>query len=131
LKRIRWESPLPLPSGKHTIEFKFKYDGLGFATLAHNDLSGIGKPGTGTLMVDGKVVATQTMDKTVPLTLQWDETFDIGADTGTPVDDRDYKLPFKFTGKLNRLTIALDRPKLTEADEKRLIEASQRASDGR
>jgi hypothetical protein len=131
LKRIRWESPQPLPSGKHTIEFKFKYDGLGFATLAHNDLSGIGKPGTGTLMVDGKVVATQTMDKTVPLTLQWDETFDIGADTGTPVDDRDYKLPFKFTGKLNRLTIALDRPKLTEADEKRLIEASQRASDGR
>jgi hypothetical protein len=83
------------------------------------------------LKVDGKVVATQTMDKTVPLTLQWDETFDIGADTGTPVDDRDYQVPFRFTGKLDRLTIAIDRPKLTDADEKRLSEASQRASDGR
>src|SRR5262245_30672337 len=130
MKRIRWEGPSALSPGKHTIEFAFKYDGLGFATLAHNDLSGIGRAGTGTLKVDGKVVATQTMDKTVPLILQWDETFDIGADTGTPVDDRDYQVPFRFTGKLDRLTIAIDRPKLTEADEKRLSEASQRASDG-
>ena len=52
-------------------------------------------------------------------------------DATTTIDDRDYKLPFKFTGKLNRLTIALDRPKLKEADGKWLIEASQRASDGR
>jgi arylsulfatase A-like enzyme len=131
MKRVRWESPAALSPGKHIIEFDFKYDGLGFATLAHNDLSGIGRAGTGTLKVDGNVVATQTMDKTVPLTLQWDETFDIGADTGTPVDDHDYQTPFKFTGKLNKLTIAIDRPKLTEADEKRLSEASQRASDGR
>ena len=94
MKRIRWESAVPLSPGKHTIEFDFKYDGLGFATLAHNDLSGIGGTGTGTLKVDGKVAATQTMDKTIPLTLPWDETFDIGADTGTPVDDRDYQVPF-------------------------------------
>jgi arylsulfatase len=131
LKRIRWESPAALSPGKHTIEFDFKYDGLGFATLAHNDLSGIGKNGTGTLKVDGKIVATQTMDKTIPLTLPWDETFDIGADTGTPVDDHDYQVPFKFTGKLNKLTISIDRPKLTEDDEKKLGEASQRAADGR
>jgi arylsulfatase A-like enzyme len=131
LKRIRWEGSAALSPGKHTIEFDFKYDGLGFATLAHNDLSGIGKAGTGTLKVDGKVVATQAMDRTVPLTLPWDETFDIGADTGTPIDDRDYQVPFKFTGKLNKLTIAIDRPKLTEDDEKKLSEASQRASDGR
>ena len=34
-----------------------------------------------------------------------DETFNIGADTGTPVDDRDYQVPFKFTGEINKLTM--------------------------
>jgi hypothetical protein len=85
LKRVRWEGPEALAPGKHTIEFEFKYDGLGFATLAFNDISGIGRGGTGLLKVDDNVVATQKMEHTVPLILQWDETFDIGADTGTPV----------------------------------------------
>src|SRR5215468_10255258 len=92
LKRVRWEGPDVLSPGKHSIEFDFKYDGLGFATLASNNMSGIRRAGTGTLTVDGKVVATETMDRTVPLVLQWDETFDIGADTGTPVDDHDYQV---------------------------------------
>jgi arylsulfatase len=129
VKRVRWEGADALAPGKHTIEFDFKYDGLGFATLAFNNLSGIGRSGTGTLKVDGKVVATQKMDRTVPLTLQWDETFDIGADTGTPVDDHDYQVPFPFTGKINKLTIALDRPQLTSADKKRLMQASENAAD--
>ena len=42
------------------------------------------------------------MEHTLPLILQWDETFDIGSDTGTPVDDHDYQVPFAFTGKLNK-----------------------------
>jgi hypothetical protein len=32
-------------------------------------------------------------------------------------------VPFKFTGKLNKLTLTIDRPKLTPEDEKRLMEA--------
>jgi arylsulfatase A-like enzyme len=129
LKRVRWEGPEPLAPGKHTLEFDFKYDGLGFATLAFNNLSGIGQGGTGVLKVDGKAVATQKMEHTVPLILQWDETFDVGADTGTPVDDQDYQVPFRFTGKLAKLTLAIDRPKLTPEDEKRLMEAQRKASD--
>ena len=105
LKRVKWQGPDALAPGKHTIVFDFKYDGLGFATLAFNNMSGIGRGGTGTLTVDGKVVATQTMDRTVPLTLPLDETFDIGSDTGTPVDDQDYQVPFAFTGKIDKLTI--------------------------
>ena len=57
-KRVRWEGPEALPPGKHTVEFDFKYDGLGPGTLAFNSLSGIGRGGTGTLKVDGKEVAT-------------------------------------------------------------------------
>jgi len=87
LKRVRWEDPEALSPGRHTIEFDFKYDGLGFATLAFNNMSGLGRSGTGVLKVDGKEVARQTMQRTIPLILQWDETFDIGEDTGTPVDD--------------------------------------------
>jgi hypothetical protein len=50
---------------------------------------------------------TQKMEQTIPITLQFDETFDVGADTETPVDDQDYQeVPFEFTGKLDKLTIS-------------------------
>ena len=65
------------------------------------------------------------MERTLPLILQWDENFDVGADTGTPVDDQDYQVPFAFTGKLTKLTLTIDRPKLTPEDEKRLIQAQR------
>jgi arylsulfatase len=131
LKRVRWEGKEALAPGKHRLEYDFKYDGLGFATLAFNNISGIGRPGTGTLKVDGKAVSTQTLDRTVPLTLPWDETFDIGSDTGTPVDDGDYQVPFKFTGKIDRLTISLEPPVLTEEDKKKLAKAERAAQDAK
>ena len=126
LKRIRWEGPDALAPGKHTLEFDFKYDGLGGGTLAFNNMSGIGQPGTGVLRVDGKEVATHKMEHTLPLILQWDETFDVGSDTGTPVNDQDYKVPFAFTGRLDKLTLRLDRPQLSPADIKRLEQEAQR-----
>ena len=126
LKRIRWEGPDALAAGKHTLEFDFKYDGTGAGTLAFNSMSGIGQSGTGVLKVDGTAVATQKMDHTLPLILQWDETFDIGSDTGTPVDDQDYQVPFKFTGKLSKLTLKLDRPQLTPDEIKLLEQEGQR-----
>jgi arylsulfatase A-like enzyme len=129
LKRVRWEGTEALTPGKHTLVYDFKYDGLGFATLAFNNISGLGRPGTGTLTVDGKVVATQTLERTVPLLLPWDETFDVGSDTGTPVDDHDYQVPFAFTGKIDKLTVAVEPPKLTPADEKKLMEAEHAAQD--
>jgi arylsulfatase A-like enzyme len=131
LKRVKWTAPEGLSPGKHTLVFDFKYDGLGFATLAFNDISGIGRPGTGTLTVDGRAVSTQTLDRTVPLTLPWDETFDVGSDTGTPVDDQDYQVPFKFSGRIDKLTISVEPPKLTPADEKRLQDAAASAADAK
>ena len=77
------------------------------------------------LKVDGKEVATHKMERTIPTTLQWDESFDIGSDTGTPVCDEDYQCPFAFTGKLTKLTLKIDRPKLSPADLKKL-ETAQR-----
>lgn len=125
LERLRWEGE-SLSPGKHTLEFNFKYEGMGAKTLAFNSFSGIGQGGLGELKVDGKVVASQKMKHTLPLILQWDETFDIGSDTGTPVNDKDYQVPFKFTGKLIKLTIKLDPPKLSEAEERLLMQEGQR-----
>jgi len=129
LKRVKWQSPDSLTPGKHTLEFDFKYDGLGFATLAFNNMSGIGRAATGTLKVDGKVVATQSLEKTIPLIFGIDETFDIGSDTGTPIDDQDYQVPFRFTGKIDKLTIAVEPPQLTPADIQKLKSAEMSAAD--
>jgi len=120
LKLIRWEGPEVLAPGKHTLEFDFKYDGLGAATLQYGSPSGLGRSGTGYLKVDGKIVATKKMEKTVPMLMQWCESFDVGADTGSPVADEDYQPPFRFTGKLDKLTLTIDRPKLSPEDIKKL-----------
>jgi hypothetical protein len=34
------------------------------------------------------------------------------------VDDKDYQVPFAFTGKINKNTLTIDRPKLTPDDER-------------
>jgi arylsulfatase len=85
----------PLSTGKHTIVFDFHYDG-----------GGIGKGGTGTLLVDGKQVAQNRIEHTIPVRFSLDEGLDIGEDTGTPVSD-DYDVPFNFTGRLDAVTIDL------------------------
>jgi len=98
LKRTLWEGP-ELKAGKHTIVFDFKSDG-----------SGLGKGGTGVLSVDGKEVARNSMEHTIPVTFPEDETFDVGQDTRTGVALVKYRYdpPFKFTGKINKLTFKLE-----------------------
>ena len=120
MKRVRWEGEEALTPGKHTLEFDFQYDGLGADTLKYGSPSGLGKGGTGYLKVDGKIVAENKMDNTIPMLMQWCESFDVGADTGSPVADEDYQTPFRFTGKLNKLTLTIDRPELSPEDIQKL-----------
>ncbi|MEO8507387.1 MAG: arylsulfatase, partial [Betaproteobacteria bacterium] len=131
LERPKWEGPEALAPGRHILEFDFKYEGLGIGTMAYNNFTGIGRPGTGVLKVDGKVVATKRMEKTIPLILQWDESFDMGSDTITGVNDDDYQPPFPLTAKFNKLTIKIDRPQLSPADIKTFEEAMKRVAAGR
>lgn len=128
LQRLKWTGTDALTPGKHVVEFDFKYDGMGPGTLAFNDFSGVGGSGVGTLKVDGAVVDTKPMEKTLPMILQWDEAFDIGSDTLTGVNDDDYKPPFALTAKLDKLTIKIDRPQLSAADIKKLEEAQRNNS---
>ena len=97
LKRTAWEGP-ELEPGKHTIVFDYKLDG-----------ENIGNGGTGVLSVDGKEVATNSLKNGTPITFPEDETFDIGEDTRTGVALMEYRydVPFKFTGKIDKLTFKL------------------------
>jgi len=125
LKRVKWEGADTLTPGNHVIEFDFDYDGLGMGTLAFGSFSGVGRAGVGILKVDGKEVARQTMERTIPFILPWDESLDVGSDTLTGVNDADYQPPFNFTGKLNKVTLTINRPKLSPDDIKKLQEAQR------
>ena len=69
------------------------------------------------------------MEKIIPFGQPLDETFDIGSKTGSPIDDRDHQVPFTCTGKLNKLTISVEPPQLTPADENKLQDAQCAAQD--
>jgi len=131
LERIKWEGPAALTPGRHILEFDFKYDGSGLGTMAYNSFAGIGRSGVGTLKVDGAVVQTRKMEKTIPIILQWDESFDIGSDTLTGVNDADYLPPYPLTAQFNKLTIKIDRPQLSPEEIKKLEEGMKKVAAGR
>jgi arylsulfatase A-like enzyme len=85
----------PLPAGKATILFAFEYDG-----------GGGGKGGKATLLVNGRTVASGRIERTQCCVFSADEGADVGADESTPVTDA-YTAPFKFTGKIAKVTIEL------------------------
>ena len=98
--------------------FDYTYDGPGIA-----------KGGSGVLKVDGKVVATQKQANSIAFLQIADETFDVGVDTRSSVNDKDYHVPFPFDGKIDKLTINLGPPQLTAADQTKAAEAVARAHD--
>jgi len=115
--KFKIASSQPLSPGKHTIKFDFKYDG-----------GGVGKGGTGTLSVDGQQVAQGRIDKTIRARFSLDETMDFGEDTGSPVvEDYADKMPFKFTGRLDKFVIHLDESNMNAIDKRELEEGARMA----
>jgi arylsulfatase len=118
LQRYTVAANQALPAGKATIRFEFAYDG-----------GGLGKGGLGTLFVNGKKVATGRIEKTQYAVFSADEGADVGADEGTPVTEV-YKVPFKFTGKIAKVTIELKEEKRADthdAEQARRAAALKRA----
>ena len=95
LERYDIVAPEKLGPGKHTITYKFKYDG-----------GGVGKGGQGTLLVDGKTVAEGRVERTQGMRISLDETFDIGTDCGEPVSEN-YQVPFDFTDTIEKVVVRL------------------------
>ena len=105
LQRYTVAAKQALATGKASVRFEFAYDG-----------GGVGKGGMGTLLVNGKKVAAGRIDQTQCCAFSADEGADVGADEGTPVTEA-YKVPFKFTGKIAKVTIELGEMKKAAADE--------------
>ncbi len=89
----------PLAPGQHTLAFAFNYDG-----------SSAGGGGTGTIFANGKPIAQGRIERTIPRPVSFDEGFDIGEDTGTPVNP-DFQVPFRFTGEITEVTVRVREPR--------------------
>ena len=120
VERAKWQSNDPLPPGKHSIAFDWRMDPKGLA---------VARGGSGTLSVNGVTAATRSLPKTMPFILQWDETFDVGLDTGSSVDDSDYAVPFAFTGKIGRIAFDLGETSMTPEAIKAMMEALAKKRD--
>jgi arylsulfatase A-like enzyme len=118
LAQYRWASPEALTPGKHTIVFDFTYDGPGIA-----------KGGTGVLKVDGKEVDNHKQPNSIAFLEVTDETFDVGVDTRTGVNDDDYQVPFAFNGTIDKLTFKMGQPQMLPSDAKAAKDADAKAND--
>lgn len=118
LAQYRWAGKELLSAGKHTLVYDYVYDGPGVA-----------KGGTGTLKVDGIVVDTHAQPNSIAFIQVMDETFDVGTDTRTEINAKDYILPFDFTGTIDNLTIKLGPTQFTPAEQKKIQEAHNKAND--
>ncbi len=106
LKVTTITSPDKLPEGRSVIELHFAYDG-----------GGLGKGATVTLTVNGKKEGEARLDQTVPRAYSFEETFDVGEDTASPVGP--YRSPFPFTGTLEKLELRSDPPpQLSDSQQK-------------
>ncbi|MBV9145689.1 MAG: arylsulfatase [Acidobacteria bacterium] len=112
-------SPEKLAGGKAVIELNFAYDG-----------GGLGKGAVVTLSINGKKEASAHLSHTVPRAYSFEETFDVGEDTASPVGP--YAAPFPFTGTLERLELRAEAPPaLTPNQQKAEREAEIRIQAAR
>jgi len=103
LKEFTVASSQALPAGKATVRFEFVYDG-----------GGGGKGGKATISVNGQEVASGRIDATQANVFSADEGADVGSDEGTAVAAA-YSIPFKFTGKIHKVTVDLKPATTAEA----------------
>jgi arylsulfatase A-like enzyme len=104
-----------VPAGKSTVKFDFAYEG-----------GGVGKGGTGTLFINGKKVGEGHIPATVAGRFGID-TFGIGSDTGAPVSNT-YKVPFAFTGVIDKVEFHLGAGTVSEKDQK-ILDGREKAFD--
>jgi arylsulfatase len=108
--KFKIQAAQALSPGNHVLRVVFKYDG-----------GGIGKGATATLLVDEKPAGEVKIPQTIAVRFSLDETFDVGEDTGTPVlEEYAEKMPFRFTGTLNKFAVVLDPHSLSPEEQKRL-----------
>ena len=97
LERYTVVSTDVLPKGKTVLGVDLVYEGRPGER---------GKSAQVTMTANGAKVAESKFARTVPLQFSLGEGVDVGMDTGSAIDFT-YKLPFKFTGKIEKVTVDL------------------------
>jgi hypothetical protein len=110
INRFFTEGTMPIPMGRHQLRMEFKYDGGGPA-----------KGGEVRLFVDGKACGSGRVGITVPMTFSFDETCDVGKETGSPVSPDYSERGNEFSGEVNWVQIDLEKD-----DHDHLISAEER-----
>ena len=78
--------------GSHEILVDYQHDG------------GFGSGGLATLYIDGELVDSDRVDRTVPIMFSMSgETFDVGIDTGAPVGPYPHEYP--FSGEIHEVIL--------------------------
>jgi arylsulfatase len=97
LDRSTFTGSEPLPKGKVELKLDFEYQGKAGerGRAAHVALS-----------VNGAKVAEGELPRTIPAQISIQEGMDVGMDVGSPVDFT-YKLPFAFTGTIDKVVVEL------------------------
>jgi arylsulfatase len=86
-----------LPKGRVSLAMNLTYEGKPGER---------GMPATVTITANGKKIGEGKLPKTVPLQFALGEGIDVGMDIGSALDFT-YKLPFKFTGRIEKVTVEL------------------------
>ena len=98
-----------IPPGHHQVRIEFAYGG------------GLGGPATVTLFVDSEAVGEGHLERTVPLVYSYDETTDVGSDSGSTVSTEYDESTSRFPGTVNWVQIdvgADDADHLISPDER-------------
>ena len=86
-----------LPKGKISLAVNVQYEG---------NPGELGKPASVTITANGNQIGEGRLPRTVPIQFALGEGVDVGMDTGSAVDFT-YKLPFAFTGRIEKVTVDL------------------------
>ncbi len=113
------KSTSDLPEGKHFLSMEFTPTGEADVK------NGKGKPGTVSLMLDGKEIGKGDIPVTSPIRLGQGAQMLVGADNGSAVTP-EYKAPFKFTGKINKVIVDVSGEQVRDHEaEMRIFLAKQ------
>ena len=96
IERTVIQSSEEVPPGESTLSMKFTKTG--------------NFEGDAEIFINGRSVGKARIDKTVPATFSIEETFDVGEDTGSPIIEDTYAVPFRSSG-LKKLTVKVDHGK--------------------
>jgi arylsulfatase len=99
----------PIAPGHRQVRIEFAYDG------------GLGGPATVTLFIDGEAVGDGRLERTTPLVYSYDETTDVGCDSGSTVSDEYDESTSRFPGVVHWVEIDVgvdDADHVISADER-------------